>query len=180
MEKCLNLFKLDYNVVEISNHAGELSAHYPSIIIIPENEKQSSSIPNTNYCFSAFFAQANNSTASNNGSGSNTTSTASTGARTQQETIYESSYDATRLKELICEARFARSRTRFPIPVIMYKGKYVCRSSTLSCGPEMYTRSGLNYIFNGATKTIVTIKADTSHDGERVGCIESLSSIASF
>lgn len=168
MEKCLNLFKLDYNVVEINNRAGELSSHYPSLIIIPENEKQPSTIPNTNCGFSAFFGQAQNPASStNSGSSSNTTSTTSTGARTQQETIYESSYDASKLKELIVKARFARSRTRFPIPVILYKGKYVCRSSTLSSGPEMYTRTSFNYLFNGTTKTTSTNDGDPSHDGER-------------
>lgn len=166
MEKCMNLFQLDYNVVELSNRAGELSSHYPSLIIIPENEKQTSTIPNTNCCFSSFFAQAQNPASSANSTNSSTTtSTPSTGARTQQETIYESSYDATKLKELIGKARFARSRTRFPIPVILYKGKYVCRSSTLSSGPEMYTRTSFNYLFNSTTKA--TNDVDTSQDGRR-------------
>lgn len=179
MEKCLSLFKLDYNVVEISNSAGELSSHYPSLIIIPENEKQSATIPNTNSGFSTFFSQTQNSAASTNtGNNTNTTtSTPSTGNRTQQETIYENSYDATKLKELIGKARFARSRTRFPIPVILYKGKYVCRSSTLSSGPEMYTRTSFNYFFNGTTKTTATNDVDTGQDGERVDSVETISKL---
>lgn len=182
MEKCLNLFKLDYNVVEIGNRAGELSSHYPSLIIIPENEKQSSTIPNTNCSFSALFGQTQNpATSTNSGNSSTTTSTTSTGSRTQQETIYESSYDASKLKELIGKARFARSRTRFPIPVILYKGKYVCRSSTLSSGPEMYTRTSFNYFFNGTTKSAATNDIDTSQDGERVGFVDDfLTHFASF
>lgn len=173
----MSLFKLDYNVVEISNRAGELSSHYPSLIIIPENEKQSSTIPNTNCGFSTFFGQTQNPAASaTSGNNTNSTSsTTSTGTRTQQETIYESSYDATKLKELIGKARFARSRTRFPIPVILYKGKYVCRSSTLSSGPEMYTRTSFNYFFNGTTKATATNDVDTNQDGKRVGFVDSFS-----
>lgn len=46
-------------------------------------------------------------------------------------------------------ARFARCRSRFPLPVILYKGRHVCRSATLSGGPEIYGRSGLEYFFAG-------------------------------
>lgn len=152
MEKCLSLFKLDYNLVEISNRSGELSSHYPSVILIPENEKQSSSIPVTiNGCLNSFLNASSNSTQQQQQP-----------QRTTQ-TIYENSYDAAKLKELIKNARFARSRTRFPIPVILYKGKYVCRSSTLSSGPEMYTRSSFNYLFNGTGATATA--PDAMNDG---------------
>lgn len=147
MEKCLYLFKLDYNTVEISNHAGELSAHYPHIIVIPENEKQKidSFTPPPTF-------------------GTPATNNAST-QRTQQQTIYENSFDAVKLRELINKSRFARSRTRFPVPVILYKNKYVCRSSTLSCGPEMYTRSGINYFFNGTPAAPTSPADDVNTDG---------------
>ena len=46
-------------------------------------------------------------------------------------------------------ARFARCRSRFSLPVILYKGRHVCRSATLSGGPEIYGRSGLEYLFQG-------------------------------
>lgn len=42
-----------------------------------------------------------------------------------------------------------RCRARFPLPVILYKGKYISRSATLSGGPEIYGRSGLDYFFYG-------------------------------
>lgn len=151
MEKCLSLFQLDYNTVEISNRAGELSSHYPSLIVIPENEKQK---PN------GLTSTIQSSSASN---GSLTPPQSSTGStlgisisnnpstqRTQQQTIYENSYDPTKLRDLMNKARFARSRTRFPVPVILYKGKFVCRSSTLSCGPELYTRSSFSYLFTAS------------------------------
>lgn len=156
MEKCLSLFQLDYNTVEIGNRAGELSSHYPSLIVIPENEKQkpnglSSTIQSTSTnngpltpppsSTATVFGIGNVSIAANNPSSQ----------RTQQQTIYENAYDPTKLRELMNKARFARSRTRFPVPVILYKGKFVCRSSTLSCGPELYTRSSFNYFFNTGT-----------------------------
>jgi myotubularin-related protein 14 len=31
----------------------------------------------------------------------------------------------------------------------LYRGKYICRSATLSGGPEIYGRSGLDYFFCG-------------------------------
>lgn len=68
--------------------------------------------------------------------------------------IYEQqTFDATKFRELIKSARLARCRARFPIPVIFYRGKYVCRSATLSGGAEIYTRSGFDYFYgssNGA------------------------------
>lgn len=41
-----------------------------------------------------------------------------------------------------------RCRARFPLPIILYKGKYICRSATISGGPEIYTRSGFDYLFS--------------------------------
>lgn len=48
-----------------------------------------------------------------------------------------------------CLKLCCRCRLRFPIPVIRYKSKYVCRSATLSGMPEVYGRSGINYVFYG-------------------------------
>lgn len=73
MQKCLVLMKIDYSVIEISNAMGELSSHYPSTILIPEYEKNSSCNP-----------------------------------LNRQQTIYESTYDANKLRDLINKARFAR------------------------------------------------------------------------
>jgi len=57
-------------------------------------------------------------------------------------------YDASKLRELFGKSRFARCRARFPLPVILYRGKHICRSSTLSGGPEIYGRSGFDYLFS--------------------------------
>ncbi|XP_072181608.1 phosphatidylinositol-3,5-bisphosphate 3-phosphatase MTMR14-like [Diadema setosum] len=61
----------------------------------------------------------------------------------------ESLYDISKLRELMFRSRFARCRERFVMPVILYEGKHICRSATLSGGPEIYGRSGLNYFFSG-------------------------------
>lgn len=65
--------------------------------------------------------------------------------------IYEQqTFDATKFRDLIKSARLARCRARFPIPVIFYRGKYVCRSATLSGGAEIYTRSGFDYFYGSS------------------------------
>jgi myotubularin-related protein 14 len=66
-------------------------------------------------------------------------------------------------------ARFARCRSRFPLPVILYKGRHVCRSATLSGGPEIYGRSGLEYFFAGnETPGILQQQVDDDRTGESV------------
>ncbi|CAH1393350.1 unnamed protein product [Nezara viridula] len=121
MQKCIDLVSLDYTYVTIPNTNGEFCAHYPSQLIIMENEKINHSLNNSN--------PDSPPKKSNNG------------------TLYESVYDSSNLKDLFMKARSARCRARFPLPVILYKGKNVCRSSTLSGGPEMYGRSGYDYLF---------------------------------
>lgn len=66
-------------------------------------------------------------------------------------TIYENTFDISKLREKIVSARTARCRTRFPIPVILYRGKYICRSSTLSGGSEIYGRSMLETILGSTS-----------------------------
>ena len=61
--------------------------------------------------------------------------------------------DAGRLRDLMLKARVARCRARFPVPVILWDGKYVCRSATLSGGPEIYGRSGFDLLFPAAAST---------------------------
>uniref|UniRef100_A0A182NC01 Uncharacterized protein n=1 Tax=Anopheles dirus TaxID=7168 RepID=A0A182NC01_9DIPT len=77
-----------------------------------------------------------------------------------QQTIYETTYDGNKLRDLINKARFARCRARFPLPVILYKGKYICRSATLSGGPEIYGRSGLDYLFYSLDSTATSPTLD--------------------
>ncbi|XP_049517665.1 myotubularin-related protein 14-like [Dermacentor silvarum] len=44
------------------------------------------------------------------------------------------------------KSRVARARTRFVVPVILYDGKHICRSATLSGGIEIYTRTLADYL----------------------------------
>lgn len=121
LHRCIKLLQCDYNLILIQNNNGDLSSHYPSQLPIIEYEN------------------------STNNTGNSVQSVQRT-----TNTIYESIHDVHKLRELCNRAKFARCRARFPVPVILYKGKYVCRSSTLSGGPEIYGRSGLDYLFSGS------------------------------
>lgn len=70
---------------------------------------------------------------------------------TEKDSLYQSLYDVNRLKDLFQRARLARCRARFPIPVILVDGKHICRSATLSGGPEIYGRSSYDFFFAGKT-----------------------------
>ncbi|KAL4226757.1 Myotubularin-related protein 14 [Mactra antiquata] len=80
----------------------------------------------------------------------------------------ESMYDTNKVKELFKQARFARCRSRFVVPVILYDGKHICRSATLSSGAEMYSRSGLDFFFTGSEQSTSSasksLPADQSTD----------------
>ncbi|ESP00321.1 hypothetical protein LOTGIDRAFT_173287 [Lottia gigantea] len=60
----------------------------------------------------------------------------------------QSIYDMNKLRESIRQARFARCRSRFVVPVMLFEGKQICRSATLSSGAEMYGRSGIDFLFS--------------------------------
>lgn len=121
MQRCIDLISIDYDISVVNNTGGELSAHYPSSLIVLERER----IINRQ-----------------------------DGRHRQSGTIYESSSESftesNKLRDLISKARLARCRARFPLPVILYQGKHICRSATLSGGPEIYGRSGLDYLFSGS------------------------------
>ncbi|XP_023172524.2 myotubularin-related protein 14 [Drosophila hydei] len=68
--------------------------------------------------------------------------------QSQQNTIYEDQYDIQRIRELVTMAKYARCRQRFAVPVIMYRGKYICRSATLSVMPETYGRKVVDYAYD--------------------------------
>lgn len=125
MQTCILLSDLDYCHSIVSNNNGDLSRHYPSHLIIVEYEK----------------ARMRESSCSDTPPANPQVQSRTT------ETIYESTCDLKKLKDLMKDARFARCRSRFPLPVILYKGRYLCRSATLSGGPEIYGRSGMDYFF---------------------------------
>nr|XP_040237665.2 myotubularin-related protein 14 isoform X1 [Anopheles coluzzii] len=182
MHRCNVLLQQDYSVIEISNSTGELSSHYPSTLLIPEYEYKSLSSSGSagiNNTQAPTYAAGgpNNGYASINDYLTRTgqqpqtpqqqqqqTSVPTAGPgqqqQQQQQTIYETTYDGNKLRDLINKARFARCRARFPLPVILYKGKYICRSATLSGGPEIYGRSGLDYLFYSLDSTATSPTLD--------------------
>jgi len=58
--------------------------------------------------------------------------------------------DTEALKKLFMKSNLSRVRSRFVIPVILYKNKNICRSGTLSLEPEMLLNS-----LNSKTKEII-------------------------
>uniref|UniRef100_A0A182P311 Uncharacterized protein n=1 Tax=Anopheles epiroticus TaxID=199890 RepID=A0A182P311_9DIPT len=187
MHRCNVLLQQDYSVIEISNSTGELSSHYPSTLLIPEYEYKNLSSSSSG---GIGGSTTNNTQAPTTAGGPNngfvslndflTTRTGQQQApqqqqpqqpsapsagpgqqqQQQQQTIYETTYDGNKLRDLINKARFARCRARFPLPVILYKGKYICRSATLSGGPEIYGRSGLDYLFYSLDSTATSPTLD--------------------
>uniref|UniRef100_H2YAR0 Myotubularin phosphatase domain-containing protein n=1 Tax=Ciona savignyi TaxID=51511 RepID=H2YAR0_CIOSA len=61
----------------------------------------------------------------------------------------ENDVDNTELVELVQRGRFARTRGRFPAPVLLVGGKFICRSSTLARSPEIYGRTSYQYLLHG-------------------------------
>ncbi|CAH1121001.1 unnamed protein product [Ceutorhynchus assimilis] len=60
-----------------------------------------------------------------------------------EEEVETATLDIKKVEDLIGAANLGRSRQRFPAPVILFNGKFICRSSTLACAPEICYRSGL-------------------------------------
>lgn len=135
--------RLDYSVVDVPNQNGELSAHYPAKLLIPEHEvKRAYSFEASTYGEYQPQDDCDLGTPRNGGGGSDSRASPPSN---RDQLIVDGKLDAQRLRNLILKARRARCRARFPLPVILYNGKYVCRSATLSGGPEIYGRSGLEY-----------------------------------
>lgn len=128
MQRCLLLAGLDYNYFTIDNNMGELCAHYPSHLMIFKNDKH--------HPFRCIHVPL---------------SVSDSGKE------FQNMYDPVALKKMITDAKNARCRSRFPLPVILFNGKYVCRSATLSGGPEVYGRAGLDYIFSGGEKDLYSV-----------------------
>uniref|UniRef100_T1IQ34 Tyrosine specific protein phosphatases domain-containing protein n=1 Tax=Strigamia maritima TaxID=126957 RepID=T1IQ34_STRMM len=128
---CLKLFQLDYVCSVINNFNGELCNNYPTRIVVMEYEKDRPTL------------------------------TSSTRDDDHATSYYSSIYDVQKIREQFAKARVARCRARFPLPVILYNGKHICRSSTLSGGPEIYGRSGLGMFFPGGEKSN---ESDEEHD----------------
>lgn len=151
VQRCSVLMRMDYSVVDIPNPNGELSAHYPVKLLIPEQEVKRQYSFGTNVTDTyGKYNPGDGKTNARNGESSE----ARRSPPSRDQVIVDGKLDAQRLRYLILRARLARCRARFPLPVILYNGKYVCRSATLSGGPEIYGRSGLEYFAYAAEATL--------------------------
>ncbi|KAL5287780.1 MTMR14 family protein [Megaselia abdita] len=125
LRKCEELFQLDYNLLELDNLNGSLSTRYPSRIFIPDVEHKngvnSHTTPTLYNSIHSFVTFANT-------------------VYGHQNIIYEDANDGSKIRDLITFAKYARCRQRFVVPVMIYKGKYICRSATISVMPETYGR----------------------------------------
>jgi len=130
MQRCMLLAAFDYEYFTIDNSGGDLCAHYPSYLIILEHDK----FRNSKNCDTSMTSLC------------------------VMENTYESIHFRNKLIKLMTHSRFARCRSRFPVPVILYKGRHVCRSSTLSSGAEMFGRAGLDFLLSsvasGSTSSV--------------------------
>lgn len=109
--------------MEIANPKGDLTPNYPNRILIPISEKKSPS------------------NGSHNPSSDAPSSSSPPAQSPPPPAPQPPSIDAKRLRQHWKEARLARCRARFPVPVILYQDKFICRSATLSGYAEMYGRS---------------------------------------
>uniref|UniRef100_A0A1B0GQJ8 Uncharacterized protein n=1 Tax=Phlebotomus papatasi TaxID=29031 RepID=A0A1B0GQJ8_PHLPP len=75
-------------------------------------------------------------------------------------------YNLQKLKETIPKARYARCRSRFPVPVLLYKGKLISRAATISGSPEIYGRSSLDYLLYGYPTETTTDDVDAQEAKE--------------
>ncbi|XP_064604588.1 myotubularin-related protein 14-like isoform X2 [Liolophura sinensis] len=86
-----------------------------------------------------------------------------TSKRTGQDGV-ENLYDMNKIGDLLKQARRARCRARCVIPVILFEGKHICRSATLSSGAEIYGRSGLDFFFASPDSNSGPAQPGTSQD----------------
>ncbi|XP_058815707.1 myotubularin-related protein 14-like isoform X1 [Topomyia yanbarensis] len=153
VQRCSVLMRMDYTVTELTNPNGELSAHYPAKLLIPEQETKAN-VSLSTVSPATITERRPRSNASPQSIGSDAVTDSARNAANRDQVIVDGRIDAQRLRYLILRARLARCRARFPLPVILYKGKYICRSATLSGGPEIYGRSGLEYFAYAAEATL--------------------------
>ncbi|XP_072454670.1 phosphatidylinositol-3,5-bisphosphate 3-phosphatase MTMR14 isoform X3 [Notamacropus eugenii] len=82
----------------------------------------------------------------------------------KEKDTFESTVQVSRLQDLVNRSKMARCRGRFVCPVILYKGKHICRSATLAGWGELYGRTGYNYIFSGGSDDAWADPEDITED----------------
>ncbi|CAG5127189.1 unnamed protein product [Candidula unifasciata] len=76
----------------------------------------------------------------------------------------ESRYDPLIVMQKMKNARCARCRSRFVVPVILYQGKHICRSATLSGAAEMFGRSTTDYLLSNQNVGMQDVGASDMFD----------------
>lgn len=141
--KCVQLFKKDYPLLAlINNENGELSTSYPSKLIVPQVAQDFSGCITSSHRSRVETKSCLEANKENIGLARETEA-----GETHVGNCFGTNIDAGKLRDLMARARVARCRARFPVPVILFEGKYICRSATISGGPEIYGRSGLDLLF---------------------------------
>ncbi|XP_049517667.1 myotubularin-related protein 14-like [Dermacentor silvarum] len=65
---------------------------------------------------------------------------------------------AKELRQHMEKARVARAWTRFVVPVILYDGKHICRSGTLSGGIEIFSRTVTEFVYGTSASLCTQIR----------------------
>ncbi|XP_049272524.1 myotubularin-related protein 14-like [Rhipicephalus sanguineus] len=73
---------------------------------------------------------------------------------------------AEELRQRMKKARAARAWTRFVVPIILYDGKHICRSATLSGGVEIYTRMAAEKVYDASANLCTYIYSMVSDSAE--------------
>ncbi|CAG7819417.1 unnamed protein product [Allacma fusca] len=156
MQRCLDLFALDYNYSVVPNTNGELSTNYPSSLVILEDDKNGDEVE-ADTCSNGEVVSVNENLSvldlsATNGNSDSKDSQTNISASSSSMSTYDGLspiQELPKIRELFSKARYARCRARFPVPVILYNKKHICRSATLSGGPEIYGRASFDYFFSG-------------------------------
>ena len=121
--RCLELFERDHTCKLVPNESGGLCAHYPLDIIIPTGDRDKPA------------EAADAGTDEGEGVDRPAATTSPTGSPAESPVV-----DPDDLAAMFAAARFARTRSRFVVPVILHRGKNICRSSTLARQAEIKAR----------------------------------------
>ena len=117
----------------VSNSNGELSTNYPSSLVVLVGDKHSGENDETTASNGGLPFSLSTSvlaSASTNGNGqTDTNSVASNSTSMTASSIdgFNPAHELPKIKDLCSKARYARCRARFPVPVILYNNKHICR-----------------------------------------------------
>ncbi|GAB1291143.1 Myotubularin-related protein 14 [Apodemus speciosus] len=151
-KRCLELFGRDYCFSVIPNVNGDICGHYPRHIVFLEYESSekekdtnrvslcSPGFPGTHSVDQAVLELRNPPASA---------TSAGVKGMCHHCQQFQSTVQVNKLQDLIHRSKMARCRGRFVCPVILFKGKHICRSATLAGWGELYGRSGYNYFFSG-------------------------------